>query len=123
GDDDVVALAELPNGGARTLPRNDRPPPTLRNLKSTRKTLSDPPPRRDAVPVETPPVPVLMNTVEVEEERIEHTNVFADSAGPAEFRTEEYLEDSAESWEAGDEHYDDSYEDEDDDDEEDADML
>lgn len=123
GDDDVVALAELPNGGARTLPRNDRPPPTLRNLKSTRKTLSDPPPRRDAVPVETPPVPVLMDTVEVEEERIEHTNVFADSAGPAEFRTEEYLEDSAESWEAGDEHYDDSYEDEDDDDEEDADML
>lgn len=73
--DDELFTPELPNGGARTLPRDSdvivRPAKPAPKLKSLQK-------RREQLRPEN--VPVLLDTVEVEEEQIEHTNVFADSS-------------------------------------------
>ena len=73
--DDELFTPELPNGGARTLPRDTdaivRPAKPAPKLKSLQK-------RREQLRPEN--VPVLLDTVEVEEEQIEHTNVFADSS-------------------------------------------
>ncbi len=80
-DVDIESLpnSELPNGGARTLVRDGQPAPSLRTLQSKRKLSSFS--RAVRAPMEDPgvrAVPVLLDAVDVEEERIEHTNVFAD---------------------------------------------
>ena len=75
-DPDELPNSELPNGGARTLVRNTDPPqvsPLRRrnfNLKDGRDKV------RSAESGEIASVPVLMDAVEIEEDAIEHANVF-----------------------------------------------
>ncbi len=78
-DVDIEQLpnSELPNGGARTLVRDGQPAPSLRTLQSRRK-LSSFQNRRVAEDPGVRAVPVLLDAVNVEEDLIEHTNVFAD---------------------------------------------
>jgi cell division protein ZipA len=88
-EDDELFKSELPNGGARTMPRKgeiSRPAKPAPKLKSLAK-------RQEQVSSGT--VPVLLDAVELEEEQIEHTNVFADTSS-----TPAALED-AESEEGG----------------------
>lgn len=79
-DDDELFRSELPNGGARTLPRRGdpvrtgKPSPKLKSLQQQREQ------------VKPEHVPVLLETVELEEERIEHTNVYADASVAEPFR-------------------------------------
>lgn len=89
-DEEIITSAELPNGGARTLPRQDRPAPTLRNLKSTRRAAAS---IMQNPAAELQAVPVLMDAVEVEEERIEHANVFADGDTMGAFANDEFGQD------------------------------
>jgi cell division protein ZipA len=76
-NEEEFTRSELPNGGARTkprasdqIPRPPKPAPKLKVVELVRK-------RRQQAQAQH--VPVLLDSVEVEEERIEHTNVFADS--------------------------------------------
>jgi cell division protein ZipA len=96
-DPDTAPNSELPNGGARALERDDQAVPSLRTLQARRKPLfksyragSEDPAARA--------VPVLLDTVDVEEERIEHTNVFADPhAVPASFQAGDFATEEAEA--------------------------
>lgn len=89
--EELLTKSELPNGGARTLPRQNKPAPTLRNLKSTQKVATASHPVAPVMAAHNlQGVPVLMDAVEVEEDRIEHTNVFADSAAAAAFAADEF---------------------------------
>lgn len=91
-DDDLLTSSELPNGGARTVPRvGDIPPPRrygprLKNGK--RRESSEETPVADRGKPEA--VPVLMDTVEVDETDIEHANVFASTEPPQQFTPEEF---------------------------------
>src|SRR5690606_41007273 len=73
-DPDDLPNSELPNGGARTIERGDEPPPSLRTLQARRKRSFKS--MRPAEDSGVRAVPVLLDTVDIEEERIEHTNVF-----------------------------------------------
>lgn len=73
-DLDLLPNSELPNGGARTLPRESDPFPPPRKRTSRLKDGRDQTRRDNRPAVES--VPVLMDPVEVEEETIEHANVF-----------------------------------------------
>jgi cell division protein ZipA len=77
-NEEEFTKSELPNGGARTklrpgdqIPRPPKPAPKLKVVEVVQK-------RREQALAQN--VPVLLDAVEVEEERIEHTNVFADSS-------------------------------------------
>lgn len=76
-DEEELFRSELPNGGARTIPRRGeavrpgKPAPKLKSLQQQREQ------------VKPEHVPVLLEAVDLEEERIEHTNVYADSSGVA----------------------------------------
>ncbi|MES2605252.1 MAG: hypothetical protein V4603_09955, partial [Pseudomonadota bacterium] len=72
-DLDLLPNSELPNGGARTLPRDSEPviPRKRYNLKDGRdRVVRQPEPAQDSVPV-------LMDPVDIEENSIEHANVYA----------------------------------------------
>lgn len=74
---DELPNSELPNGGARTLPRAHEPPPRRRsfNLKDGRdRRQQEPEPEVPATVAQA--VPVLMDPVDIEETEIEHANVF-----------------------------------------------
>lgn len=93
--DDDFTRAELPNGGARTklrssdeLPRPPRSGPKLKAVQTaqqrreqaqTTAQLQSLQPQYQSQP-QPRDVPVLLDAVELEEELIEHTNVFADSS-------------------------------------------
>src|SRR5690606_13521507 len=78
--------SELPNGGARTLVREQVP--SLHTLKARRKpALKSLRPADDAT---ARAVPVLLDTVDVEEDRIEHTNVFADPHAGESFQADDF---------------------------------
>jgi cell division protein ZipA len=86
---DEIPLSELPNGGARRLERQSaeipvirRKPPVLPSIKKAREAGEAPPST----------VPVLMETVELDEEEIEHTNVFANGGAVDTFVAEEFDE-------------------------------
>lgn len=87
---DEMPLSELPNGGARRLERASDEIPVIRRkppvLPSIRKA-------REAGETTLNTVPVLMETVELDEEDIEHTNVFANSDAVDSFVAEEFVED------------------------------
>ncbi|HTQ99989.1 MAG TPA: cell division protein ZipA [Candidatus Acidoferrum sp.] len=75
GDFDDFPNSELPNGGARTLVR-DNEPPAVSPLRKRNYNLKD---GRDKVRGNEPEsvnVPVLMDPVEIDESEIEHANVF-----------------------------------------------
>lgn len=76
-DLDALPNSELPNGGARTLPREGDPAPVPRKryfgLKDGRDRRHDAP---ELPPSPAQTVPVLMDPVEIEETEIEHANVF-----------------------------------------------
>jgi cell division protein ZipA len=87
---DTAPNAELPNGGARAVERAEQAVPSLRTLQARRKPLFKSF-RNAADEGTTRAVPVLLDTVDVEEERIEHTNVFADPhAVPASFQRHDF---------------------------------
>jgi cell division protein ZipA len=91
--DDVLTTSELPNGGARTVTRTGSAPPPrkswsrLKNGK-TRGQEEAAAPATERAKGET--VPVLMDTVEVEETDIEHANVFASTEPSQQFTPEEF---------------------------------
>jgi cell division protein ZipA len=89
-DPDLLPNSELPNGGARTLRRDGQSAPSLRNLKAKRKPLPDMARRGLTGEQSERVVPVLMDAVELEEERIEHTNVFADSSADESFEADDF---------------------------------
>ncbi len=82
-DLDTLPNSELPNGGARTLPRDGDPAPVPRRrnfgLKDGRDRRHDDPEPSSSL---AQTVPVLMDPVEIEETEIEHANVFV-TADPA----------------------------------------
>jgi cell division protein ZipA len=87
-DPDEFPSSELPNGGARAIPREGQPVPSLRTLQAKRKLAF-----RSARIAEDPgtrAVPVLLDAVDVEEERIEHTNVFADPHAAVSFQADDF---------------------------------
>jgi cell division protein ZipA len=87
-DLDQVPNSELPNGGARTLPRESDPQIRKRSyqLKDGRDKVREAAPSDAAVtaapmkaadiPMTAQAVPMLMDSVEVDEQQLEHTNVF-----------------------------------------------
>lgn len=87
-DLDLLPNSELPNGGARTLPRENEPviPRKRYNLKDGRDRVARQP--------ETTPdsVPVLMDPVDIEESSIEHANVFV-SADPVQDQAADHFDD------------------------------
>ncbi|MEY4642662.1 MAG: hypothetical protein RLZZ227_2656, partial [Pseudomonadota bacterium] len=95
---DELPNSELPNGGARTLDRGERPPPSLRTLQSKRKAAFRAA-RQASASEDTAvrPVPVLLDTLDVEEHRIEHTNVFADSGAIESFKADDFLSESVDA--------------------------
>ena len=74
-DLDLLPNSELPNGGARTIPRETEPviPRKRYQLKDGRDKIrqSEPEPAN---------VPVLMDTLQIEETDIEHANVYVSAA-------------------------------------------
>jgi cell division protein ZipA len=91
--DDVLTTSELPNGGARTLARTGdtpaprKPGPKLKNGKH-RGQEDAAAPATERAKGET--VPVLMDTVDVEETDIEHANVFVSTEPSQQFTPEEF---------------------------------
>ena len=94
-DDELLRSPELPNGGARTKPRHQMQPPprkpgraavardTAGDLSATAAQDAGAGNRRGVARAETGAVPVLMDTVELEEDRITHASVLADSGSEA----------------------------------------
>lgn len=88
-DPEELPNSELPNGGARALVRDDQAVPSLHTLKSRRKPLFKSS-RFAASESTTRAVPVLLDTVDVEEDRIEHTNVFVDPHASEAFEPDDF---------------------------------
>ncbi len=86
---DEIPLSELPNGGARRLERQSDEIPVIRRkpqvLPSIRKA-------RESGESALGAVPVLMEKIELDEEDIEHTNVFAESGATNTFIKEDFDE-------------------------------
>lgn len=99
-DPDALPNSELPNGGARTLVRDGQLAPSLRTLQSKRKLSFRA--ARSVSGLDEPgarAVPVLLDTVDVEEERIEHANVFADTDTEESFEADELIDGLDEEYE------------------------
>lgn len=79
-DLDLLPNSELPNGGARTLTRDADPSPNTRKRNIKLKDGRDQRGNDPASPAYVPPV--LMDHVEVEEESIEHANVYVKAEEP-----------------------------------------
>lgn len=99
--DDDVFISELPNGGARALqrdsdliPRVVKPAP---RLKSAIAAKSRPAAQEQSRNAHEKPrdVPVLLDAVELEEEEIEHTNVFADTSSTPAGESEDYMDEDS----------------------------
>ncbi|MES2623938.1 MAG: cell division protein ZipA [Pseudomonadota bacterium] len=88
-DLDEIPLSELPNGGARRLERAGDEIPVIRRKPSVLPSIKK---AREAGETPHSAVPVLMETVDLDEEDIEHTNVFADGSAVDSFVTEEFDE-------------------------------
>jgi cell division protein ZipA len=85
-EEDPFPSSELPNGGARTKTRDGQAP-----ASSARVTLTAVSSNRVAVDAEAA-VPLLIDSVELEEEDIEHTNVYSSGEDAEQFDADEFDE-------------------------------
>lgn len=86
--DDELFISELPNGGARSLQRDSDSIPRIVKSKPKLKSVVAAQEQHKAHSV-----PVLLDAVELEEEEIEHTNVFADTSSTPAGASEDYESD------------------------------
>ena len=92
---DELHLSELPNGGARRKERSQHEIPLIRKKSTVLPSINK---VRVVSNNASSSVPVLMDTVEVDEDHIEHTNVYASTLVEEvftadDFNTEESLPD------------------------------
>jgi len=86
-DTDIFPSSELPNGGARTIYRDGFSPSRNSGISSSRNKAGSAP----RVDPDTA-VPLLIDSVELEEEDIEHTNVYSSAEDPEQFSADDFDE-------------------------------
>ena len=85
---DELHLSELPNGGARRKERSQHEIPLIRKKSTVLPSINK---VRVVSNNASSSVPVLMDTVEVDEDHIEHTNVYASTLVEEVFTADDFI--------------------------------